>query len=122
MKTYEVQNDTSKTEKHTPMIWAPSVVKPNEPFEVTVQVGADIPHPNTVEHHIKWIQVYFYEDGRAFNPIHVGTFDLGPVYAEPKVTFRMKLSKGGKLVALEYCNIHGVWENEVAISVSEQEV
>jgi len=43
VKTYEVQNDTSKTEKHTPMILAPSVVKPNEPFEVTVQVGADIP-------------------------------------------------------------------------------
>jgi len=46
VKTYEVQNDTSKTEKHTPYIEIPSEVKPNEPFQVTVQVGKDIPHPN----------------------------------------------------------------------------
>jgi len=39
VKTYEVQNDTSKTEKHTPYIEIPSEVKPNEPFQVTVQVG-----------------------------------------------------------------------------------
>lgn len=119
MKTYEVQNDTSKTEKHTPYIEIPSEVKPNEPFQVTVQVGKDIPHPNLVEHHIKWIQVFFEEEGRAFNPIHIATFDLGPTYAEPKVNFTMKVPKNGKLIALEYCNIHGLWENSADIKVSE---
>jgi len=68
VKTYEVQNDTSKTEKHTPYIEIPSEVKPNEPFQVTVQVGKDIPHPNLVEHHIKWIQVFFEEEDELLTP------------------------------------------------------
>ncbi len=104
-------------EKHTPHIEAPDKVKSGEEFEVTVIVGKDIPHPNTVEHHIKWIQVFIREDDRPHNPVHVATFDLGPTYAEPKVTFKMRLKRSSTLYALEYCNVHGVWENSKRIEV-----
>ncbi len=104
-------------EKHTPHIKAPDRVKAGEEFEVSIIVGKDIPHPNTVEHHIKWIQVFIREEDRPYNPIHIATFDLGPGYAEPKVTFKMKLVKSATLFALEYCNVHGVWENSKRIEV-----
>ncbi len=104
-------------EKHAPIIEAPSSVKANEWFEIKITVGKDVPHPNLVEHHIKWIQVYATIEGRAFNPVHVATFDFGPTYADPRVTFRMKLEKSATIYALAYCNLHGVWENSVEIKV-----
>jgi superoxide reductase len=103
-------------EKHVPQIEAPAKVKAGEPFEVTVIVGKEVPHPNTIEHHIKWIQVYAKQDGPR-PVVHVGTFDLGPTYAEPKVTFPVILPKSSALYAIEYCNIHGVWDNSVEIEV-----
>lgn len=106
-------------EKHVPYIEAPESVKKGEPFEVTIIVGKDVPHPNTIEHHIKWIQVYAVIEGRPYNPVHVATFDLGPTFAEPKVTFKMKLDTNAILFALEYCNIHGLWENSKEIKVQE---
>ncbi len=95
-------------EKHTPFIGAPDKVSPDEPFEVAIVVGKEVPHPNTVEHHIKWIQVFIKEESRAFNPIHVATFDLGPAYGEPRVRFKMKLKRSSTLHVIEYCNLHGI--------------
>jgi len=102
-------------EKHVPHIEAPAKVKAGQFFQVTVIVGKEVPHPNTIEHHIKWIQVYVKEDGPR-PVIHIGTFDLGPTFAEPKVTFSMLLNKPATVFALEYCNIHGVWDNSVKIN------
>lgn len=113
----EVINPPEKEgkEKHVPQIEVPEKVKAGESFQVTVIVGKEVPHPNTVEHHIKWIQVYSKEGARPV--VHVATFDLGPTYAEPKVTFTMKIERSSTLYALEYCNIHGVWDNSVEIEV-----
>ena len=104
----------SKVESHTPKIEAPAKVKAGDPFEVRIKVG---PHPNTVQHSIRWIEVYFYEEGRGFNPIHLATITLTPEYAEPDVTLRLRLSKGGTIYALQYCNLHGVWEGRKEIKV-----
>ena len=57
------------------------------------------------------------EEGRPYNPIHVATFDMGPTYGEPKVTFRMRLQKKSKLWVLSYCNLHGLWEASKEIAV-----
>ncbi|HID95409.1 MAG TPA: desulfoferrodoxin [Candidatus Latescibacteria bacterium] len=102
-------------EKHVPVVEAPASVKRGEVFQVTVTIGKEVPHPNTIEHHIKWIQVYAAMEGR--NPVHIATFDLGPAFAYPKVTFTMKLENKATLFALEYCNIHGVWENSVNVEI-----
>ncbi len=102
-------------EKHVPVIKVPNKVKAGEAFPVTVVVGESIPHPNILEHHIKWIQVYAkLEKGMV---IHLGTFDFAPTYAQPKVTFNIKLHESVVIYALEYCNIHGVWENSVSVKV-----
>ena len=104
-------------EKHVPEIEAPASVKAGEAFDVTVIVGKEVAHPNTIEHHIKWIQIYASIEGRPSNPVHVATFDVGPTFGDPKVTFRMKLDSSACIFALEYCNVHGVWENSVDIMV-----
>jgi len=103
-------------EKHVPHIEAPSKVKAGEPFQVTVTVGKEVAHPNTIEHHIKWIQVYAKEQGPR-QAAHVATFDLGPTYAAPNITFPVILKESCTLFALEYCNIHGVWDNSVEVAV-----
>ena len=103
-------------EKHVPIIDAPSSVNAGEPFIVKVEVGKIVPHPNTVEHHIKWIQLYALAEGSRY-VVNVGTFDLGPTYAAPKVTLPVMLQKDSTLYAVGYCNIHGVWDNSVKIKI-----
>ena len=103
-------------EKHVPHIEAPAKVKAGEPFEVTVIVGKEVAHPNAIEHHIKWIQLYAKEEGDR-PVIHVATFDMGPTYAARRVTRPVILKKSSTLYALDYCNIHGVWDNSVEVAV-----
>lgn len=104
----------SKIESHTPKIEAPDKVKPGELFKVKVWVG---PHPNTVEHSIRWMELYFEEEGRAFNPVLIGRYEFAPVYSEPIVEVQIKVSKSGRIIAVEYCNLHGLWENSKEIKV-----
>ena len=118
-----------KTEKHVPVIEAPDIIKKGEVAGVTVTVGKEIPHPNTTEHHIKSIDLYFLALGEKF-PYQVGRFEFnthgesagGPntstIYSEPSVTAFFKSDKPGTILASAYCNIHGVWENSKEIKVN----
>ncbi len=117
-----------KTEKHTPVIEAPASVKAGEAFEIRVMVGKEIAHPNTTEHHIRWIQVFFQPDDDKFSyqlanvefTAHgeaAAGANQGPVFTEPAVLVKAKLTKPGTIYALSYCNIHGLWENAQPISV-----
>ncbi len=111
-----------KTEKHVPVIESPDVVKAGEMFAVTVTIGKEVAHPNTTEHHIQWIRVYYKAEGGKF-PYAVANADFqahgastdganaGPVYTDHTVTVRMKVSKPGTIFASSSCNIHGLWEN-----------
>lgn len=104
-------------EKHVPIIDAPVSVKAGEPFTVTITVGKVVPHPNTIEHHIKWIQLYALEEDSRY-AIEVTKADFGPTYANPTVTVPVMLKKNSTLYALEHCNIHGVWDNSVKVKVT----
>ena len=95
----EAEEDATLKEKHTPEIEAPASAKPDEAFLVTVTVGKGVPHPNLVEHHIRWIRVFVEEEGRSHNPVHVATYEIGPTYAEPRVTFPLKLRKSSTVYA-----------------------
>lgn len=112
-----------KNEKHVPVIHAPETVKKGEEFDVKVMVGEEIKHPNQLEHHIKWIKVFFHGENDKF-PIELATFlftahgEAG-VFNEPVGKTVAKLDHSGKLYAMAYCNIHGLWENNVAIKVTE---
>ena len=125
--TGSVQKADWKSEKHVPVIEAPSKVKQGEVFEVKVSVGKEIPHPNTTEHHIRWISVYFQPDGDKFT-YQIARFDFGahgesvkgpnqgPAYTEPKASVMMKVNGAGTLQAVSLCNIHGLWESSAAIT------
>ncbi len=108
------QQVISKAETHTPKIEAPDKVKAGEPFKVTITVG---PHEMRDVHSIRKVEVYIYEEGRAFNPIHVATVEFGPEYTEPQVTLTLKLKKTSVLYAISYCNLHGLWEARKKIEV-----
>jgi superoxide reductase len=105
----------SKVESHSPKIEAPDSVGADKTFEVRITVG---PHPNTVEHSIRQIDVFVAEDERAFNPIFATTVRLTPVYSEPDIKVNLKLKKSSTLYAIEYCNIHGLWESRKEIKVA----
>jgi superoxide reductase len=116
-----------KTEKHVPAIALPDKIEPGTPFTLQASVGKEIAHPNTTEHHITWISVYFQPEG-APNPYQVGHFEFtahgesvqgpneGPVYAAPSVSVTMTTTKPGTLIALSFCNIHGAWEGSAEVA------
>jgi superoxide reductase len=117
-----------KTEKHVPVIECPEAVTADEVFEVKVTLGKEVAHPNTTEHHIRWIQVFFKPEGDKFAyqvancefTAHGESVDgpnKGPVYTHHGATVAMKIQKPGVLLATSLCNIHGFWENAKAIKI-----
>ena len=123
-----IQRADWKKEKHAPAIDAPNQVKAGELFDVTVGLGVEIAHPNTTEHHISWITLYFHPEGAKFTH-QVGHFEFsahgehasgpnkGPAYTHPQVTATLKLEESGTFFALALCNIHGLWESTREIKV-----
>jgi superoxide reductase len=117
-----------KKEKHVPVIECPNTLKADEICEVKVSIGKEIAHPNTTEHHIAWISVLFKPDGEKF-PYHIGQFMFnahgasaqGPntstIYTHHAITTSLKTSKSGTLLAIGYCNIHGLWQSSKTITV-----
>jgi superoxide reductase len=125
-----IQTADWKTEKHVPVIECPDPVKAGEMFPVKVTLGKEIAHPNTTEHHIRWISVYFHPEGEKF-PYQIGHFEFtahgesvaGPdkssVYTHHEVSMSMKTGKAGVLYATALCNIHGLWQSEKEIKVTK---
>ena len=54
-----MKTDDWKKEKHVPVIDCQDKVKQGETLAVEISVGKEIAHPNTTEHHIRWIKLYF---------------------------------------------------------------
>jgi len=76
---------------------------------VHVVVGREVPHPNTVEHHIAWIELFgAKKDGQV---VGLGRADFAPSYTSPNVRFQVPVVQFKSFCALAYCNLHGVWEN-----------
>jgi len=81
------------TEKHVPLI-----EKLEGGYKVTV--GSTL-HPMTGEHWINWIELIV--DGKSYHQF------LNPGDA-PEAFFCVE---GDKITAREYCNLHGLWKNEL---------
>jgi len=77
-------------EKHIPVI-----EKTAEGFKIKV---GSVPHPMEEKHYIEWIEVI--ADGKAYRQF------LNPGEA-PEAFFAIKAEK---VVAREYCNLHGLWK------------
>ena len=117
-----------KTEKHVPVIELPAGIQAGVEFQVKVSVGKEIAHPNTTEHHIRWIQVFFKPDDDKFSyqlancefNAHgesVKGANEGPAFTEPTVSATLTLKASGTLYGLSFCNIHGLWESSKAVKV-----
>jgi len=123
-----IQEADWKKEKHVPVIECADAVKADEMFEVKVGIGKEIAHPNTTEHHISWISLYFHPDGEKF-PVQLGHFEFnshgasvqGPntssVYTHHQVVAWVKTAKPGTILALSLCNIHGLWQSSKEIKL-----
>jgi len=117
-----------KIEKHSPVIEGPEKISKGQLSALEVSVGKQIPHPNTTEHHIAWFELYFLADGEKF-PYQLARFDFSAhgasvqganssaIFTEPKAVFNFKTEKSGKIIAVSYCNIHGLWQGEKEIKV-----
>ena len=118
-----------KSEKHVPVIECSDSVKADEFFDVKVGLGKEVAHPNTTEHHIRWVKLFFHPEGDP-NPYEIAHFEFnshgesvtgpnkGPVYTHHQAVATMKTSQAGTLHAMSFCNIHGVWESSKEVKVS----
>lgn len=92
MKHMEEQTEDAANEKHVPVI-------EKTDRGIKVVVGSKL-HPMEEKHHIEWIEVV--------NGDYVQRKRLHPG-DKPEVEFYVSYSD--KLVAREYCNVHGLWKN-----------
>jgi superoxide reductase len=123
-----VQEADWKFEKHVPHIECIDAVKADELFEVKVAIGKEVAHPNTTEHHISWIAIFFHPEGEKF-PYQIGCCEFnahgasaqGPntssVYTHHATAVLMKTSKPGSLIAVSMCNIHGLWQSSKEVKL-----
>ncbi|HOG45203.1 MAG TPA: class II SORL domain-containing protein [Anaerolineae bacterium] len=123
-----VQHADWKLEKHAPAIACPERVKAGELFTVGLTLGSENAHPNTTEHHIRWIALYFQPQGAKFI-YEVDRFEFnahgeataganqGPVYSHYATSATLKITQPGTLHALAFCNIHGLWESTKEIEL-----
>jgi superoxide reductase len=95
-------NATDFEKKHTPVIKAPDTVKKGEFFDVTVEVGKVVPHPNEPGHFIQWIELY---SGDTF----LARADLTPTMTDSVATLSVRLDHLHQLSAVARCNLHGAW-------------
>ncbi len=98
-------------EKHVPVIDLVDCPDCGEKV-VKITVGKETPHPNTIEHHIEWIMLFGVKSGLA---VHIASFDLGATYGVPTVVSHANLNDFSELIAIEYCNIHGLWESSLPL-------
>jgi superoxide reductase len=90
MKNYAENTVDAAKEKHVPV-----VEKIAGGFKVRV---GSVAHPMEEKHYIEWIEVI--ADGKAYRQF------LQPGQA-PEATFEIQAEK---VVAREYCNLHGMWK------------
>jgi superoxide reductase len=77
-------------EKHVPVV-------ETSPGGIKVKVGA-VPHPMEEKHYIEWVEII--SEGKAYRQ-----------FLKPGETPEAKFTgQGGRIIAREYCNIHGLWK------------
>ena len=101
-------------EKHVPTITIDKGHKGGTDL-VRVVVGHDVPHPNTVEHHIAWIELYgIKKNGNQL--VNIGRAAWAPVYSNPNVRFQINQIQDFKAChALICCSVHGLWANSLEV-------
>lgn len=106
-------NLTDLEKKHIPVVDAPAKTKRNEAFEVKVEVGKLLAHPNEPAHFIEWIELYCGDTFLARAQYSGGA-------SLPLAVFKVNLSHAcGPLKVWAKCNLHGIWETVKDIAVED---
>jgi len=104
---------TDLQKKHVPVITAPDKAKKGQCFEVTVEVGKLLAHPNERGHYIQFVELYADET-------YLGRQDFTAVTTCPVARFCVSLQHIHEgLRAFALCNLHGVWEGDRPLAVTE---
>ena len=112
-KVRDLKSMTDLEKKHLPVITAPATVKKGQCFEVVVEVGKHLAHPNEHGHYIGLVELYADET-------YLGRVDFTPVTTCPVAKFCVNLDHiHEKLRAFEWCNLHGTWEGDLPIQVTQ---
>ncbi len=92
----EEKSDDTKNEKHVPFI---------QEMEdgYLVKVGEEVDHPMTDAHWIQFIELII--DGNKVYRHYLTPEDKPEAY--------FKVEKGSVVKAREYCNLHGLWSNNL---------
>ncbi len=93
------------TKKHTPYITSE---RDGDKVKITVEVGHEVPHPNQLDHFIMYVELYAFM-------VPIARFDFVPTVSWPKVTFECTLPADTQVMAIEHCNLHGVWAYEQVV-------
>lgn len=110
-KPKDKNNLTDLEKKHLPVIAAPEQVKKDEEFEVKIEAGKLLAHPNEPGHFIEWLELYC---GDTF----IGRAGFAGGISAPLAVFKVKLSHAhGPLQAWTKCNLHGLWQGSKDIAV-----
>jgi superoxide reductase len=110
-KVVDLEQTTDLEKKHLPIISAPKSVRKGECFEVEVEVGKLLRHPNEPGHFIQFIELYA-------GDTYLARIDFTAKTTCPIMKACVSLDHAhGKLRAFERCNLHGTWTSEVDIDV-----
>lgn len=110
VKDSEHMTDLEK--KHLPIITAPASIRKDECFEVLIEVGKLLAHPNEPGHYIEFMELYA-------DRTYLARMDLTARSTCPIMKTCVSLGHiHGKLRAFAHCNLHGVWEGQAEIEVT----
>jgi superoxide reductase len=78
-----------------------------------VEVGKLMQHPNEPAHHIEFIELYA-------DRTYLARMDFTAKTTCPTMKVCVELERNyGKLRAFEHCNLHGTWESDADIEVTD---
>ena len=109
----DCEHMTDLEKKHQPIITAPEDIKKGECFEVMIEVGKLMEHPNEPGHYIEFVELYA-------DHTYLSRMDLTAGKTCPIMKMCISLDHThGKLRAFAHCNLHGTWEGQKEIVVTD---
>lgn len=109
----DCEHMTDLEKKHQPIITAPKTIKKGEFFEVEIEIGKLLEHPNEPSHYIEFVELYA-------DHTYLLRADFTACRTHPVVRAHVSLDHThGKLRAFAHCNLHGTWEGQSEIAVTD---
>ncbi|WP_445474622.1 desulfoferrodoxin family protein [Methanococcoides methylutens] len=105
--------DERSKERHIPVIEVLRNYEDTGKDYIHIIVEKNAIHPNTLEHHIEYIELY----GRTkmMDTVTIGRATFGPEVKPDTMFGLVNFGKYREFCVITYCNVHGPWENCIEI-------